>query len=154
MKSFLDTAYQTSNILRHGRVLGYKDTGRPSTFGTAALYILIPADIVGLGPDSEYLPILKKGAQFTSSETGNNFVLTENVDFSDPKNPIVVARVNNATGAPTHFAVKAYGNVMSGRFGFQSIEVGSFERFRKVTLGNPNISEIISVFDSQGKSIL
>jgi len=148
-EAFLDTAYQQSNILRHGRVLGYKDTGRPSTYGTAALYILIPADAVGIGPNSAYLPILKKGSQF-SSESGNNFILLENIDFSDPKNPIVVARVNTNTGAPTHFAIKAYGNVMSGRFGFQELTVGEYERFRRVTLNDPNVTEIISVFDSEG----
>ena len=42
-ESFLDTAYQFNNILRHGRVLGYKFTGRPSTYGTAAFYIQVPA---------------------------------------------------------------------------------------------------------------
>lgn len=31
-EAFLDTAYQYNNILRHGRALGYKFTGRPSTF--------------------------------------------------------------------------------------------------------------------------
>ena len=30
-ETFLDTAYQYENIIRHGRVLGYKDTGRAST---------------------------------------------------------------------------------------------------------------------------
>ena len=148
-EAFLDTSYQMSNILRHGRVLGYRDPGRPSTFGTAAIYLLIPADSVGIGPNINYIPILKKGAQF-NSQSGNNFILTENVDFGDPRNPIVVARVNNTTGSPTHFAVKAYGNVVSGKFGFEQIDVGAFERFRRVTLNDPNICEIISVFDSEG----
>ena len=105
-EAFLDTSYQLSNILRHGRILGYKDTGRPSTFGTVALYILIPADTVGLGPNRDYIPIMTAGSQFTS-QNGLNFILTENVDFGDPKNSIVAAR-QNATGAPTYFAIKAY----------------------------------------------
>tara|TARA_B100001123_G_scaffold74689_3_gene84254 strand:+ start:60321 stop:62123 length:1803 start_codon:yes stop_codon:yes gene_type:complete len=148
-ESFLDTAYQYSNILRHGRVLGYKDLGRPSTFGTVALYIMIPAYSVAMGPDSKYLPILKRGAQFVS-QAGLNFILTENVDFSNPKNSVVVARVDESTGAPTHYAIKAYGNVVSGQMGSEKRNIGSFERFLKVTLTDPNISEIISVFDSEG----
>ena len=112
-ESFLDTAYQFNNVLRHGRALGYKYQGRPSTYGTVALYVIVPASVTSLGPDGAYLPILKRGTTF-SSESGLNFVLTENVDFADPKYPVVVARTDPATGAPTYFAVKAYGSVGSG----------------------------------------
>ena len=57
---FLDTSFQYSNVLRHGRIMGYKNQGRPSTYGTVSLYILVPASTVGLGPDTQYLPILKR----------------------------------------------------------------------------------------------
>ena len=60
-ESFLDTAYQFNNILRHGRVLGYKFTGRPSTYGVAAFYVQVPATSVGLGVNRNYAPILKRG---------------------------------------------------------------------------------------------
>ena len=148
-ETFLDTAYQYENIIRHGRVLGYKDTGRASTFGKVALYVLVPATTTGLGPDTGYIPILKKGTKF-SSTTGQGYVLTENVDFSDASNQIIAARSNTTTGAPTYYAIKAYGNVVSGRFGAERVTVGSYERFKKITLSTPNISEIISVFDIEG----
>ena len=148
-ESFLDTSYQYSNVLRHGRILGYKHTGRPSTYSTVALYVLVPASLTGIGPDSDYYPILKKGSRFTSG-AGLNFVLTENVDFSDPKNPMVVARTDSDTGAPTFYAIKAYGNVVSGYFSQEQIKVGSFQRFKKIKLSSANIAEIISVTDSQG----
>ena len=53
---FLDTSFQRSNVERHGRILGYKNQGRASTYGTVSLYILVPASTVGLGPDSTYFP--------------------------------------------------------------------------------------------------
>jgi len=148
-ETFLDTSYQYENILRHGRILGYKDPGRPSTFGKVALYILIPASATGLGPDNAYTPILKKGSTF-SSATGAAFVLTENVDFAAPENQIIVARTNSSTGAPTYYAIKTYGSVVSGRFGTERIVVGDYERFKSVALSETNISEIISVVDSDG----
>ena len=148
-ETFLDTAYQYGNVVRQGRILGYKNTGRPSTYGKVALYVLIPSAINGIGPEGSYLPILKRGTRFTS-QNGLNFVLTENVDFADPKNPIVVARTNTSTGAPSYYAVKAYGNVVSGFFGVEQVSVGDFERFKKIRLSNANISEIISVTDSDG----
>ena len=62
---FLDTSYQYSNVLRHGRIMGYKADGRPTTYGTVAIYILVPASTIGLGPDEQYLPILKRGTKFS-----------------------------------------------------------------------------------------
>ena len=148
-ESFLDTAYQFNNVLRHGRALGYKYQGRPSTYGTVALYVIVPASVTSLGPDGAYLPILKRGTTF-SSESGLNFVLTENVDFADPKYPVVVARTDPATGAPTYFAVKAYGSVVSGIYKTEQIKVGAYERYKSVALSTPNVTEVISVFDSEG----
>ena len=148
-ETFLDTAYQYENIIRHGRTLGYKDNGRASTFGKVALYVLVPASPTGLGPDRRYIPILKKGSSF-SSDTGLNYVLTENVDFSEPKTQVIAARSNTTTGAPTFYAIKTYGNVVSGRFGSERVVVGAYERFKTITLSTANISEIISVFDEQG----
>jgi len=148
-ESFLDTAYQYSNVVRHGRVLGYKDTGRASTYGQVGLFVQVPASPTALGPDSRYLPILKRGSRFTS-QNGLNFVLIENIDFNQPQNPIVVSQVDTSTGAPTHFAVKAYGNVVSGYFSQEQINVGSYQRFLRLKLSAGNISEVLSVTDSQG----
>ena len=148
-ESFLDTSFQYSNVVRHGAIMGYKFGGRPSTYGSVALFLLVPATSMGLGPDTSYMPILKRGTTF-GSDTGLSFVLTENVDFASPKNTFVAARTDATTGAPTHYAVKAYGNVVSGQFGQERVEVGAFERFKRVTLATQNISEIISVFDSEG----
>lgn len=146
---FLDTSYQYTNVLRHGRILGYKNQGRPSTFGVVSLYVLVPASTVGLGPDTEYLPILKRGSRFTS-QTGLNFVLTDNVDLSDSKNQVVVASVDSGTGAPTFFAIRAYGNVVSGFFKRETYTCGDFERFKLIEVDSDNVSEIISVTDSEG----
>ena len=148
-ETFLDTAYQYGNVVRQGRILGYRDTGRPSSYGTVALYALVPSSISALGPDTRYIPVLKRGTRFTS-QNGLSFVLTENVDFADPKNPVVVARTNNTNGAPTYFAIKAFGTVVSGFFGVEQVTCGDFERFKRIRLSNPNISEIISVTDSEG----
>ena len=148
-EAFLDTAYQYNNILRHGRILGYKSQGRPSTFGQVTLFIIVPASTVALGPDDDYLPILRRGARFTSS-SGLSFMLTENVDFADPKNDVAIARNDTTTGAPTFYAIRAYGHVVSGMLNQEEIEVGSFERFKNIELSEVNVSEIISVFDSNG----
>ena len=148
-ETFMDTAYQYNNIVRHGRILGYKNEGVASTYGTVSLYVLVPASSTALGPDSNYIPLVARGTRFTS-QTGLNFVLTENVDFSDSSNLTVVAAVDSSTGAPSYYAVKATGTVVSGYFSEETVSIGSYERFLNVTLSANNIAEIISVFDSQG----
>ena len=59
-ESFLDTAYSYTNIARHGRVMGYKEPGPTSTYGQVALFIQVPAETAGLGPNRDYIPILKR----------------------------------------------------------------------------------------------
>ena len=148
-ETFLDTSYQRDNVIRHGRTLGYKDSGRPSTYGRVALFVVVPASETGLGPDVRYIPIVKRGTRFTS-QNGLNFVLTDNVDMADDSNPVVVATTDSTTGAPTQYAIKAYGNVVSGFFNVEEVDIGDFQRFRRVQLNSPNVAEIISVFDSDG----
>ncbi len=148
-ESFLDTAYGVENILRHGKTLGYKADGAPSIYGKVTLYVMVPANSTSIGPNRDYIPILKKGSAF-QAQNGLGFVLTENVDFNNPACPIVVAKVDDSTGTPTQFAIKAYGNVVSGKFGIQNVTIGAFERFKKVKVAGLGIAEIISVIDTEG----
>jgi len=148
-ESFLDTAQQKSNILRLGKSLGYKDKGMPSTFGQVALFAMVPASTTGMGPDTDYLPILKRGSML-STKSGLKFTLIENVDFAATGNSVVVAQTNSQTGTPTQYAIKAYGNVVSGNFVRKEILIGGFQKFLKVRIPAGNVSEIISVTDSEG----
>jgi len=148
-ESFLDTAFQFNNIVRHGKVLGYNYEGTSSVYGQVTLFVLVPASATGIGPDLRYAPILRRGSSF-SAANGSSYILLDNVDFSNPQNDKVVARVNDSTGAPTFYAIKAFGNVVSGFYGIENITVGPYERFRSIRLRNSNISEIMSVIDSEG----
>lgn len=150
-ESFLDTSIEFSNIRKHAASLGYNFSGIANSYGTVSLFVLIPANSDGTAPDSSYYPTLKRGSEFRASN-GANFILTEDVDFSDPKNEVVAARFDDTTGATTFFAVRAYGQVVSGKFQRATIDLTNeqFVRFRKVTVGGPNVSEIFSVVDTEG----
>ena len=148
-ETFLDSSVEFDNILRIAKQHGYKYQGSASTTGKVTFYALIPANSTGLGPDTRYFPILKKNS-LVGSSAGSSFILLEDVRFDDPRNYIVAARVDESTGLPTHYAVKAYGDVISGKFDVQTVKIGAFEKFRKVVLGGNDIVEIISVFDSDG----
>ena len=114
------------------------------------MYIVIPSIVNGIGPDISYAPILKKGAVFSAGGQGASFTLNEDVDFSKSSNETVVATVDGETGVPTGYAIKARGQVISGQIISRTIDVGDFQRFRKVLIPDQNISEIISVIDTNG----
>jgi len=148
-ESFLDTAVEYDNILRLGEQVGYRAPLRSNSFGTIAIYILAPVNSAGNTPDTNYLPILAKGSKFSSSG-GQIFTLIDEVDFSNSDNEVVVATADPDTGAPTAYAVKTYGRVISGEINTEAINVGDFTRFLTVSLSDPDISEIVSVVDSEG----
>ena len=79
-ESFLDSAIEFNNIRKHARALGFKFAGAPNSYGFISLFCLIPANQDGTAPNSNYFPILRKGASFTS-ENGATFTLTEDVEI-------------------------------------------------------------------------
>ena len=63
-ESFLDTAIEFENILKHARQFGYKMKTSALAFGELSLYVMVPANVNGQGPDIRYVPILRRGSQF------------------------------------------------------------------------------------------
>lgn len=147
-ESHLKTSIEYDNVLKHGYKFGYKHNPFASSYGTVALYCLIPALPSGLAPNLAYAPVIKKGSTFSSG--GNTFTLVENVFMGNTNFSVRVAKTDSATGVPTYYAVKGFGTVVSGEYRTLSIDVGSFKRFRKIEINVPNVTDIVSVFDSEG----
>jgi len=145
-ESFLETAFERNNIIRLSRQLGYNYQNISTATGEVEIYTLVPANEMGLGPDSRYYSILRQGTTF-SSDDGKNFILAEDVRFDTPTNEIVAGRIDETTGIPTSYAVKVVGKVISGELVEKEIEVGAYQRFLKIDLQDNDIVEILSVKD-------
>jgi len=152
-ESFLDSALEYRNVIRGARQLGYRLPGAASATGKCSFYVIVPAATNSGGPDDNYIPILKQGTVL-SSGGGAIFTLNEDVDFSDPTNEVTVARVNETTGVPTSFAIKAYGEILSGQTATTTITVGDYQRFLTVNVNDENIVEILSITDTQGNEYM
>lgn len=148
-ESFLETSLDYDNVRKLARNAGYKFYGRPAAYGMASLYVIIPAATTGLGPDRSLIPILKAGSEFRST-SNTSFVLTEDVDFSNPKNEIVPATFDQTTGTTLSYAIRSFGQVKSSVTFINEAAVGNFSKFKRVKVGNSTISSIISVIDSEG----
>ena len=148
-ESFLDTALEYNNIIKLGRQVGYKFQQAAASSGIVAFFIVAPANSDGAGVDDKYLPVLKKGS-IVAGKHGNQYTLVEDISFANPKNEIVVGEVNQATGVPTSYAIKAYGTVISGLVAQQTLAIGEFERFLRIGLASSHITEVVRVFDAAG----
>ena len=56
----------------------------------------------------------------------------------------------NTSGIPTSYAYKAYGDVITGIIETEIISIGQYQKFLKLQLEGDQITEIISVVDSEG----
>ena len=148
-ESFLDTAVEYQNVKRLSRQYGFKYTGSPSATGIADFYITVPANSTGMGPNLSYAPLLKAGSQFATNG-GSPYLLIDSIQFDNPNNEVVVAKVNNSTGIPTSYAIRAKGRVISGKMVQETFAVTDYQRFRRLFLSLPKVAEVISVFDSDG----
>jgi len=147
-ESFFDSAIEFKNVLKLAKQMGYKTRENPSSQGIATFFISIPASVTGLGPDTAYIPVLKTGSTL-KTESGIIFTLLEDVIFSSPLNDVVVGDVNETTGAPTSFIIRAYGRVVSGAEKEIFVSVGEYTKFLRVPIDITNVSEVLLVEDEQ-----
>lgn len=148
-ESYMDTAIRYENVLRLARIMGYRLPGSARSTGQVAFYISVPVNTSTRGPDLAYMPVLQAGT-LLGSTSNSPFTLIEDVDFTNPNNEVTVSQVDNTTGNPTYFAVKAYGTVISGQKFQDTFTVGDYIRFRQLQITRQNVTEITSVKDSQG----
>ena len=147
-ESFLSTAIEYNNVVKLARTLGYKIQTNPSSFGTLTVYILVPTESNTVAPDENYMPILKRGSTFSSSN-GTLFTLIEDIDFSDSTLERVVAQTDPQTGAPIKYAIRSFGQIVSGEIGVETIDVGEYVKFPRFKLETNNIAEVLSIVDSE-----
>ena len=146
-ESFFETAVEYNSILKHARQLGYKQAPTQSSQGVLSFYIKVPADSTG-GPDEAYMPILQKGSTF-SSPVGAVYTLMEDVDFSNPNNLVEVATQNDS-GAVAEYVIRTVGQAISGQVVVSYVEVGDFEKFKRVEIPSQGVITVLSVVDSKG----
>jgi len=148
-ESFLDSAIQYTNVVRHARQFGFRLPGSSSSLGILTFYIKVPAASVGGGPDLRYAGVLKAGSVLGSAG-GGSYTLLEDVDFSAPANSMVAGEANTTNGNATSYIIRALGRAVSGHAVVEEREVGNFQRFLKISLSNANVTDIISVVDTEG----
>jgi len=149
-ESFLSTAVESENVIKLSKALGYKFRPNAASHGEASFFISVPAQTNITSPDLDYAPILKRGTSLKTAD-GKTFTLIQDIDFAESED-IVVAEASADGTSPTRYAIKAQGLVMSGELMTETFNIGAYERFRQVEIEDPNLTEVISVFDADGNN--
>jgi hypothetical protein len=156
-----DTVVETVNIERALRNAGVPISGASAAVVSIDFYMEVPVVNDGtLTPDPDLLPTINEGSILTA-ENGTEFTLLENIDFwkSDEKTGLIIVdplveivngrRIN---GNIVTKILKKSGTCGSGNQTSETFSIGDFVQFRRLTLSQPNITQIISVTDTQGNS--
>jgi len=148
-ETFLETAQEYKNVQKIIRQMGYNPNLSFASSGKLTFFVEVPKVTNGSGPDPNLIPRMLAGSVFNSS-AGSAFNLIEDVDFSNPNNEIIVAKTNATTGEPTSYGIRAYGNVISGEVRQEIVSFGSYAPLQQISLQTSNVTEVVSVFDSEG----
>ena len=150
----INTAVNTANVERLITRAGVKIVGASPASVTVSVYAIVPANTAGQ-PNSTYLPKFLAGTQFLSN-AGVTFELIEDLDFAETDETgrlLIESKIysKDSSGNPSKFVVKRKGQAISSTTTTETITIGNeFIPFRKITLTNQNITEIISVFVIDG----
>ena len=154
------TAVERKNILRHLRMVGVDVVGSSPSSVLTKFYLKIPAEQKTdgtYGPKASALPVIRNGTVCTSA-SGINFNLVEDLDFSATDEDgnfyanLTIFEKNDA-GNPSSYVMSLQGLCVSGNETVDEFNIGTAHvPFRELTLLNTDVSDIISITDSDGNT--
>jgi len=154
----LETAVDVKNIQKHMKSLGVKTRGPSPARASISVSIVVPSKLNSQNeyvPDPDFIPVLRAGTIVVSS-AGISFELLEDMDFNKKNENgeyLYSFKINendiDQNSNPGSFILEKTGEFISGQTVEESIRIESrFTPFRKISLSNTDVNEIISVFDS------
>ena len=154
-ESFPDTSTETNNIERHLKRAGVPIVGAAPAVASCTFYVRVPAS--GSNPpvpNTTALPVIHQGS-VARAQNGTEFELTEDLNYTkinadgDLEANIEVG-TRDANNNPQDFILSLEGVCISGFRATETFSVGSFEAFKKKTLANENVTEVVRITDGQG----
>jgi len=152
-----ETAVESKNLEKLLREAGVQIVGAAPAVLPVTFYVRIPVDTDG-SYNKTALPIIKEGTT-VNSNLSVQFQLIDDLDFTVTKSDgtpgigisYVIGDVDNNNN-PANFIFSATGNCLSSVTTTESFPVNGFEPFKRYTLQNRDVTDIISVIDSDGNN--
>ena len=150
----LPLAEERRNVINLANMLGYKI--KPTTPAIAEIDVsqTIAADLTDIDnivPDFSNAHILDKNMKISSnSDSTIIFETLDVVDFTISSSITPSVSNTDENGLATEFTLTRKVKAVSGETKTKTFSIGSPEKFKRITLPDTNIFEILSVVDSSG----
>lgn len=151
-----ETAVEARNIQAHITSAGVEIVGASPSVVDVTFSVEVPADnsVSPAIPLKAAMPILYAGTR-VQAQNGIQFELTTDIDFADIditgtliSNVRIASR--DAANQVTSFVLERTETCISGFRATESFTLGNFEAFKKVTLAQENVTQVVSVRDALG----
>jgi hypothetical protein len=155
-----ETAVETSSIENALNLANIPINGAAASTVNVSVYVEVPVENDGdVSPNVNLLPVIKSGTKFLSN-AGVEFTLLEDIEFAydelkngnyilHPKAVKIVNKVNSA-GQATSYVLVHKGICTSASERTDTFKIGDFIPFRRLTLTQTNVTEIVKVYDDFG----
>ena len=119
----------------------------PVGVGELAVHVLCPANSTGTGIDTDYTVTVRAGSKYRSA-AGSVFTQMADKRLTADNSQIVGYNTVADGSRINYYVLKSTVPVVSGEEKTYTVDVGNYQRFLKVEIPDPSITEILKVQDS------
>ena len=155
-ESMLEQASERANIFDIAKSLGYNPNNVVPAYVTLDVFHIIPSIGAGtaVAPDFNYALSIKSGMRVKQNNGAAIFRTLDSIDFayssSTSPTEITIYESNATTKLPTYYLLKKQVRAVSGDVKTATYSFTTPLAYDKIVLPDTNISEIISVVESDG----
>lgn len=155
-ESMLEQASERANIFDIAKSLGYNPNNVVPAYVTLDVFHIIPSIGAGaaVSPDFNYALSIKPGMRVKQNNGAAIFRTLDSIDFayssSTSPTEITIYESNATTKLPTYYLLKKQVRAVSGDVKTATYSFTTPLAYDKIVLPDTNISEIISVVESDG----
>ena len=158
-ESLLAFAEETKTVYNMAQSLGYKPRLATPATVNVDLFQTVPALTSGAGasyktqPDLRYALNVKAGLQVEST-SGVAFTSIEdcNFRFSSSYDPMNISIFESSNNVPTTYLLRKSVRAVSGQVVTEFFNITTAEKYKRISLGTPDVTEVVSCTDSDGNS--
>ena len=156
-ESLLAFAEEKRTVYNMAQSLGYKPKLASASSIDVDIFQTVPASVTGTGANTvasanlNYALNIKSGMEMVS-DTGVSFVTQEDCNFkySSSYDPMEITVYESSGNVPVTYLLKKSVRAVSGEVAVEFVNVNNAEKYKRIALGNANVTEIMSCVDSDG----
>ncbi len=141
-------AKESENVIGHLMPYGLK-IRKPAAPALVDLYVPFPAKDSGVGIDENYEVVVLSSSEY-KTQGGNVFSQAKDILVNASTADIIGHKLTDDGSSLSYYILRVPVPVKSGIVRDFSVDIGDPRKFLKIEIPDANISEIISVLDSEG----